>query len=135
VLVFCGRGVPPRRRRALEALGVEVEEVRERGKKVPRLDLEEVLRKLGGRGITSLLVEGGGELEGSFLDLRLGDRLVLYVAPRILGGREARPWIGGEGVATAAGAVRLRRARSTRVGDGWLVEGSLEYDRKDRWRL
>ena len=132
VLVFCGSGGSPRRRRALEALGVEVEEARERGKKLPRLDLEEVLRKLGGRGITSLLVEGGGELEGSFLDLRLGDRLVLYVAPRILGGREARPWIGGEGVAPAAGAVRLRRARSTRVGDGWLVEGTLEYDRADR---
>ncbi len=132
LLVVCGVGAPPKRRRALEALGVEVETVRERGKKLPRLDLEEVLRKLGGRGITSLLVEGGGELEGSFLDLRLGDRLVLYIAPRILGGREARPWIGGEGVRTAAGAVRLRRARSTRVGDGWLVEGSLEYAGADR---
>jgi len=102
VLVFCGKGASPKRRLALEALGVEVEEVRERGKKLPRLALEEVLRKLGGRGITSLLVEGGGD-------------------------RDARPWIGGEGAATAAGAVRLRRARSTRVGDGWLVEGSLDY--------
>jgi len=127
VLVLCGSGASPSRRRALKALGVEVQEVRERRVTPRRLDLEDVLRKLGGRGITSLLVEGGGELEGSFLDLRLGDRLVLYVAPRILGGREARPWIGGEGVATAASAVRLRRVRSTRVGDGWLVEGSLEY--------
>jgi len=134
-LVFCGVAAPPKRRRALEALGVEVEVVRERGKKLPRLDLEEVLRKLGGRGITSLLVEGGGELEGSFLDLRLGDRLVLYVAPRILGGREARPWIGGEGVRTAAGAVRLRHSRSTRVGDGWLVEGSLAYEREKSRRV
>lgn len=127
VLVFCGSGVTERRR-TLEALGVQVEEVSERGTRLPRLDLEEVLRKLGARGITSLLVEGGGELSGSFLDLRLGDRLVLYVAPRILGGRDARPWIGGEGVPTAAGAVRLRRARSTRVGDGWLIEGSLDYE-------
>jgi diaminohydroxyphosphoribosylaminopyrimidine deaminase/5-amino-6-(5-phosphoribosylamino)uracil reductase len=106
---------------------VEIEEVRERGTRIAGLDLEEVMRKLGGRGVTSLLVEGGGELEGSFIDLRLGDRLVLYVAPRILGGREARPWIGGEGVPKAAGAVRLRRARSTRVGDGWLIEASLNY--------
>jgi diaminohydroxyphosphoribosylaminopyrimidine deaminase/5-amino-6-(5-phosphoribosylamino)uracil reductase len=127
VLVFCGFGASPKRRRALEDLGIEVREVSERGPKRPRLDLEEVLGELGGRGITSLLVEGGGELSGSFLDLRLGDRLVLYVAPRILGGREARPWIGGEGVVEAAGAVRLRRARSTRVGDGWLIEGSLDY--------
>ncbi len=125
VLVFCGPDASPERRRALEALGVEVEEVPDR----PSLDLEEILRKLGARGVTSLLVEGGGELEGSFLDRRLGDRLVLYLAPRILGGREARPWIGGEGVDQAARAVRLRRLRSTRVGDGWLIEGSLEYDR------
>ncbi len=128
VLIFYGSGASPRRRRALERLGIEVEEVRVSGSKVPRLDLEEVLRKLGARGITSLLVEGGGELEGSFLDRRLGDRVALYVAPRILGGREARPWIGGEGVATASEAVRIRRPRSTRVGDGWLVEGSLEYE-------
>jgi diaminohydroxyphosphoribosylaminopyrimidine deaminase/5-amino-6-(5-phosphoribosylamino)uracil reductase len=127
VLVFCGFGASSSRRRALEAQGVEVVEVRERGKKLPRLDLEEVLHELGGRGVTSLLVEGGGELEGSFLDLQLGDRLVLYVAPRILGGREARPWIGGEGVATAAAAIRLRHSRSSRVGDGWLVEGTLDY--------
>ena len=127
VLVLCGSGASPSRRRALEALGVEVQEVRERRVRPRRIDLEDVLRKLGGRGITSLLVEGGGELEGSFLDLRLGDRLVLYVAPRILGGRDARPWIGGLGVPTAASAVRLRRVRSTRVGDGWLVEGTLEY--------
>ena len=127
LLVLCGRRTSPKRRRALEALGVEVDEISIRRGRRPRLDLEEALRNLGRRGITSLLVEGGGELEGSFLDRRLGDRLVLYVTPRILGGRDARPWIAGEGVATAAGAIRLSRVRSTRMGGGWLIEGSLEY--------
>jgi diaminohydroxyphosphoribosylaminopyrimidine deaminase/5-amino-6-(5-phosphoribosylamino)uracil reductase len=127
LLIFCGPGASSKRRRALEALGVEVFEISARGGKHPRLDLEEALRALGRRGITSLLVEGGGELEGSFLDRRLGDRLVLYLAPRILGGREARPWIGGEGVETADAAIRLSHVRSTRVGDGWLIEGSLDY--------
>ena len=127
LLVLCGRRTSPKRRRALEALGMEVDEISIRRGKRPRLDLEEALRNLGRRGITSLLVEGGGELEGSFLDRRLGDRLVLYVTPRILGGRDARPWIAGEGVATAAGAIRLSRVRSTRMGGGWLIEGSLEY--------
>jgi diaminohydroxyphosphoribosylaminopyrimidine deaminase/5-amino-6-(5-phosphoribosylamino)uracil reductase len=127
LLVFCGAGASSKRRRGLEALGVEVFEISVRRGKPPRLDLEEALGELGRRGITSLLVEGGGELEGSFLDRRLGDRLVLYVAPRILGGREARPWIGGEGVETADEAIRLSRVRWTRVGDGWLVEGALDY--------
>jgi diaminohydroxyphosphoribosylaminopyrimidine deaminase/5-amino-6-(5-phosphoribosylamino)uracil reductase len=127
VLIFCGRDASSKRRRTLEALGVEVEVVRERGRDRPRLDLEDALRSLGRRGITSVLVEGGGELTGSFLDRKLGDRLVLYVAPKILGGRDARPWIGGEGVATAARAIHLERTRSTRLDDGWLVEGSLDY--------
>jgi diaminohydroxyphosphoribosylaminopyrimidine deaminase/5-amino-6-(5-phosphoribosylamino)uracil reductase len=127
VLVFCGRAAPVEKRRVLESLGVEVRAVRERGSERPRLDLEEILRNLGERGITSVLVEGGGELEGNFLDRRLADRLVLYVAPRILGGRDARPWAGGEGVAAASGAIRLRRVRSTRLADGWLVEGTLDY--------
>ncbi|MGH9323879.1 MAG: RibD family protein, partial [Vicinamibacteria bacterium] len=126
VLVFCARGAAPGRRLQLEAAGVEVEEVRER-RGTDRLDLEEALSGLGARGITSLLVEGGGEVHGSFLDLRLADRLVLYQAPTILGGRSARPSIGGEGVISATEAIRLRDVRSTRLGDGWLLEAALEY--------
>jgi diaminohydroxyphosphoribosylaminopyrimidine deaminase/5-amino-6-(5-phosphoribosylamino)uracil reductase len=127
VLLFCGPGASPRKRRALEALGVEIEQVRARGRGRPRLDLDQVLRKLGRRGVTSVLVEGGGEVSGSLLDWRLADRVALYIAPLILGGRDARPWIGGVGVSRVKDAIRLRRARSTPLGDGWLIEGSLEY--------
>jgi diaminohydroxyphosphoribosylaminopyrimidine deaminase/5-amino-6-(5-phosphoribosylamino)uracil reductase len=122
IAVFCGRGAPRERRAGLEAASVEVTEVGERD---GRLDLEEILERLGARGITSLLVEGGGELSGSFLDRRLADRLVLYLAPKIMGGRSARPVFGGEGAASVADALDLRWARCAPLGDGWLLEGGF----------
>jgi diaminohydroxyphosphoribosylaminopyrimidine deaminase / 5-amino-6-(5-phosphoribosylamino)uracil reductase len=122
VLVFCRGSASKSRRRRLEALGVTVSSVRSRG---AGLDLEDVLARIGARGITSLLVEGGSEIHGSFVDGRLADRLVLYVAPRIVAGRSARPLLGGVGAPTIADATPLRAARSSLVGDAWLIEGDL----------
>jgi diaminohydroxyphosphoribosylaminopyrimidine deaminase/5-amino-6-(5-phosphoribosylamino)uracil reductase len=122
VVVFCGPGAPSERRARLEAASVEVVPVGERD---GRLDLEEVLDHLGALGITSVLVEGGGEVHGSFLDRRLADRLVLYLAPKILGGRSARPIFGGEGAAKVKDALELRWARCAPLGDGWLLEGGF----------
>jgi diaminohydroxyphosphoribosylaminopyrimidine deaminase/5-amino-6-(5-phosphoribosylamino)uracil reductase len=122
LLLFCGRRAPAVRRARLLELGAAVEAV---GERKGRLDLEDVLDRLGARGITSVLVEGGGEVHGSFLDRRLADRLALYVAPRILGGRDARPVFSGRGAERVAHALPLGEARFTRVGSDWLIEGSL----------
>jgi diaminohydroxyphosphoribosylaminopyrimidine deaminase/5-amino-6-(5-phosphoribosylamino)uracil reductase len=122
ILVFCGKRALPSRRRALEAAGVMVESV---SRHRAGLDLEVVLAHLGARGVTSLLVEGGSEVHGSFLDLRLADRLVLYVAPRIVGGRNARSLVGGDGVPSIAAALALRELSCSRVGEALLIEGSL----------
>lgn len=120
VLVFCGPEASSARRRRLEAAGVIVDDVpRPRG----RLHLETVLRKLAERGLSRVLVEGGGELHASFLEEKLADRLVLYVAPRIIGGRSARALFGGEGPARVGDTPRLRSPRCTRVGEGWMIEG------------
>ncbi|HSF16804.1 MAG TPA: bifunctional diaminohydroxyphosphoribosylaminopyrimidine deaminase/5-amino-6-(5-phosphoribosylamino)uracil reductase RibD [Vicinamibacteria bacterium] len=122
VVVFCASNAPGSRRRLLESLGVEVVELpRHEG----RLDLEAALKWLGARGVSRLLVEGGGETHASFLERGLADRLVLYVAPRILGGRDARPLVGGDGARSVTEAIPLRRVRWARVGDAWMIEGSL----------
>ena len=92
------------RRRALEAAGVEVAEVAgEEG----RVSLPAALEALRGRGVTSLMVEGGGEVLGSFLAARLVDQVALFRAPLLLGGRGSRPAFGGSDPLELRDALRL----------------------------
>ena len=91
-----------------------------------RVDLRAALKALGRRGITSVLAEGGGELLGSLFDARLVDRVALFYAPIVIGGRGAVGAVAGEGVAKVGNAVRLRDCRWQRVGkDEMLLEASV----------
>jgi diaminohydroxyphosphoribosylaminopyrimidine deaminase / 5-amino-6-(5-phosphoribosylamino)uracil reductase len=58
---------------------------------------------LGEAGLTSVLVEGGGEIHNYFLERRLADELVIYIAPKVVGG-PAKSWVGGKGIATLKSA-------------------------------
>lgn len=62
-----------------------------------RIDLRWLLRRLGAENITSLLVEGGGEVNASFLQQGLAQRILFFYAPKILGGRDSRRGVAGEG--------------------------------------
>jgi len=104
VLVFTGRAVPSRRRR-LEDAGVEVVEV---ASSKGRISLERALEVLGGRGMTSVMVEGGSEVLGSFLAARLVDQVALFRAPLLLGGRGSRPAFGGPDPSVIGEALRVR---------------------------
>jgi diaminohydroxyphosphoribosylaminopyrimidine deaminase / 5-amino-6-(5-phosphoribosylamino)uracil reductase len=86
-----------------------------------RLDLPDLLGKLGERGITHLLVEGGAAVHSAFLAAGLVDRLVLFVAPKILGG--GRSWLEGPGPRLMAGALRLDGVEVRWVGEDLLVTG------------
>ncbi len=88
-----------------------------------RVDLEELLRVLGERQLLSLLVEGGGELLGSFFDAGLVDKVHAVVAPLVIGGREAPAAVAGRGVERMAEALRLREVSVERLGDDVLVTG------------
>ncbi len=95
-----------------------------------RIRLGAALRELGRRGITSVLIEGGSELLGSALDERLGDRLVVFVAGRLIGGRRSLPVFGGRGAARLRQAPRLREITVRAVGPDLRVEGRLEFPRR-----
>jgi diaminohydroxyphosphoribosylaminopyrimidine deaminase/5-amino-6-(5-phosphoribosylamino)uracil reductase len=88
-----------------------------------RVDLGELLRHLGGRDILSLLVEGGGELLGSFFDLGLVDKVQAIVAPIIIGGKAAPTAVAGRGARRMADALRLRDVAVERLGEDVLVTG------------
>ncbi len=93
------------RRKRLEAAGVTV--IRVAGSK-GRLSPRAVLRAFAARGVRSLMVEGGGEVLGSFLAARLVDQVALFRAPLLLGGRGSRPAFGGQDPTRIDRALRLR---------------------------
>lgn len=86
-----------------------------------RINLRWLLKRLGGEGVTSLLVEGGGEVNAAFLEAGLAQRVAFFYAPKILGGRDARRGVAGEGAKRLADLIELRDVEWRRVGeDLWL---------------
>ena len=71
-------------------------------------NLPKVLEELYRREIQSVLVEGGTEVAGAFVDARLVDKITLMIAPMIIGGHDAPAAIGGTGVESLCEALRLR---------------------------
>jgi diaminohydroxyphosphoribosylaminopyrimidine deaminase/5-amino-6-(5-phosphoribosylamino)uracil reductase len=85
------------------------------------VDLHELLRKLGARGVQSVLLEGGGTLAGAFLRQGLIDRLLFFLAPKLVGGDGPGPFAGA-GVDRMAEANGLTISRVVRFGEDILVE-------------
>jgi diaminohydroxyphosphoribosylaminopyrimidine deaminase/5-amino-6-(5-phosphoribosylamino)uracil reductase len=109
-----------RRRARLERLGAQVVVVR--GRRRGRVPPSAALRELYARGIGSVMVEGGSELLGSFLSARLFDRIVLFRAPLMLGGRGSRAAFGGPDPLRLADAVRLRAEPPLPGAEVWSRE-------------
>ena len=66
---------------------------------------------LGQRGLTSLLVEGGAEVYASFLNEGQVDKLIVFIAPLLVGGQKAKGMIGGRGAAQITEAIRLKEMK------------------------
>ena len=75
--------------------------------------------------MTRLLVEGGGELHAAFIGEHLADRFLLYVAPRLIGGKGARALVGGEGAAMMNDVNELKYHCSYRVGKEIVIQAEL----------
>jgi diaminohydroxyphosphoribosylaminopyrimidine deaminase/5-amino-6-(5-phosphoribosylamino)uracil reductase len=87
--------------------------------------LEEELRLLAADGVQTLLLEGGPTLAGAFLRAGLIDRLLVFVAPRLVGGDDAPGLFGGPAVSSIADAVPLRRLEARAVGEDVLLGAYL----------
>jgi diaminohydroxyphosphoribosylaminopyrimidine deaminase / 5-amino-6-(5-phosphoribosylamino)uracil reductase len=94
-----------------------------------RVSLPALLDELGNRGVLSLLVEGGAEVHASFFADGLVDKLYAYVAPRLIGGRDAPGPLGGNGVEHLAGSTQLRDLDFTRLGVDLLITGYVDVHR------
>ena len=124
LLVFTAAPRDAHKAAALETLGVAVVGV---GVRDGRLDLEQVLDELGRRQSTSLLVEGGAEVAGSFFDQRLLDKVTFFIAPKLIGGRAAVPALGGRGIARLTEAAELREVEVVHRGGDWEITGYPNY--------
>jgi diaminohydroxyphosphoribosylaminopyrimidine deaminase/5-amino-6-(5-phosphoribosylamino)uracil reductase len=118
-------GAPPEKVAALRLAGIEVLIVNEG----PRVDLGELMKILGGRGITSVLIEGGAGVHGSAFSAQIVDKVAWFIAPKIIGGRDAPGPVGGIGVENPSEAAELDRIKVSRLEPDILVEGYLKYAR------
>jgi diaminohydroxyphosphoribosylaminopyrimidine deaminase/5-amino-6-(5-phosphoribosylamino)uracil reductase len=91
-----------------------------------RIDLKALMRFLGARGITSLLIEGGAQVAASALKAGIVDKVLFFYAPKILGGDDGIPMCSGPGPDRMRDSFTLNDMQVSRVGDDILVSGYLK---------
>jgi len=88
-----------------------------------------VLARLGAENVTHLLVEGGGQVNASFLEGRMAHRIAFFYAPKVIGGRDAIKAVAGRGAASWRSVIRLRNMVWKRLGPDLLLVADVEYTR------
>jgi diaminohydroxyphosphoribosylaminopyrimidine deaminase/5-amino-6-(5-phosphoribosylamino)uracil reductase len=121
--VFTTAAHNPEKRSALEDAGVKVFETEQPG----RVNPAEVLQILGKEKIASLLIEGGGEINGAFLGQRLIDKVIIYMAPKLIGGGNAPSFLGGAGFEKMGDAIELDRVQVQALGKDFKFTGYPVY--------
>jgi diaminohydroxyphosphoribosylaminopyrimidine deaminase/5-amino-6-(5-phosphoribosylamino)uracil reductase len=89
-------------------------------------DLRWLMRELGKIGITSLLVEGGSSLNSYCLEAGIVDKVLFFIAPRIIGGKDSFPAVGGASCGRLQDAYRLKDVSTRRIGEDILIEGYVQ---------
>jgi len=112
-----------RRRSILEARGAAVVVV-----PAPRqrFAIMKLLERLSGLGISQLLLEGGGRLAAAFVEVGAVDEVAAFIAPRLLGGADAKTPVDGRGTLALDATPWLVGARCRRLGEDFLVEGRVK---------
>lgn len=91
------------------------------------VDLNALMTRLGEMDISSLYTECGADLLGSLLDEHLADRAEIYIAPKILGNKNAKPPVGGQGCGDPVLAFTLCPVNTSKIGEDLLTEGLIQY--------
>lgn len=121
-IIVTTKAAPKARLRLFAKQGLEVLVLPGKGQ---RVSLTHLLTILGQRGMISVMVEGGGELNAAFLNAKLVNRVQLYVAPTLLGGTESKGVIGGASPRRLADAWKLKQVRTRSLGTDVAVEGDV----------
>lgn len=89
------------------------------------VDLRDLLKKLAQEEIAHVLIEGGGEIIASALKMNLVDRMSVFIAPKIIGGRDAPTAVEGKGVSRIKDARQFEKMQLTKLGADILIEARL----------
>lgn len=122
--VLCTEAADPARVAAIEACGVTV--ISCPADAAGRVPLASLLTIVAAHNYNTLMVEAGAELAAAFLEARLVDRLALFMAPMIIGGRDAMPLVAGTGVDKLSDALRATSMRMESVGDDILLHAVFD---------
>lgn len=122
VLYATSRKLPDSRRKELTRRGVDILLLKE---KKGGVDLLHLMRALGERDIASVLIEGGGEVNASALEAGIVDKAVVFVAPILIGGKDAPGPLGGKGVRRLADAFKIKNMTVNKVGNDLMLEGYI----------
>lgn len=123
VILFVSKDADERRLTAVREKGAEVVTIETCSSGI---DLRAVLRHIGQRGHSSILVEAGSTLNSTFLTENLIDRMVLFLAPRIIGGSLAPGAFGGAGIESLSDAVELEDVEIAPVGADLMINGYVK---------
>jgi diaminohydroxyphosphoribosylaminopyrimidine deaminase/5-amino-6-(5-phosphoribosylamino)uracil reductase len=123
VLVVTSGLAPATRAGKLRAAGAEILVVEGEGR---RIDMRQLVGILGRRGMTSVMIEGGSEVAASAFEAGVVDKVVYFIAPKIIGGREAPTAVGGVGISLLREAIGLRDMRVSSLEGDLMVEGYVQ---------
>ena len=87
--------------------------------------LRQLMYLLGSKGITSVLIEGGGLVHASALREKIVNKVVFFFAPKLIGGQNAPGMIGGEGIGLLKDVLKIKHLSVISVGKDLMVEGYL----------
>lgn len=91
-----------------------------------KVDLEELWKELGFLGIDSILIEAGEQLNAALLEAKLVNKIRAYIAPKIIGGTNAKSPIGGYGASSMSEVINLKSMNVTHVENDFVVEGYIK---------
>ncbi|PSL40316.1 diaminohydroxyphosphoribosylaminopyrimidine deaminase/5-amino-6-(5-phosphoribosylamino)uracil reductase [Planomicrobium soli] len=120
--IFTSRNYDQKKRHKLESLGISVFETSGE----IRVNVQDVVRILGEKSVSSLFIEGGGTINSAFLEKDLIDKVVLYFAPKLIGGKDAPTFLEGAGFDLMKDAIELTDGEFTKIGKDFRFTGYPE---------
>ncbi len=111
----------------LERMGVRMITTHSKGK----VDLKELMQKLAEMKIDSILLEGGGTLNYSMLSEGLVDKAVFFIAPKIIGGKDAKTSVEGRGIELMSNAIDLVNTEIKKIGNDIMIYGDVKNVYRD----